>query len=214
MVAHNVEAPPKSFINIGCGYDSHFSQFEWKGYTFINFDIVYDSLYTLQRNFGGKSCVAGDVKRLPFKSSFFDYVVCVDVIHHENQNIPSLLKSFRKLLKPMGCLFLEDPNAWGMFQFAKSILLPNLLYKVLRSIYHKLKHSTSRPAHYEFPTSVWYVKKTLEELGFCNIRIYANKAYPCIGPLNYQVYKGFSKIEWVQKYHNYHYMLSAIKSKE
>jgi len=214
MVRDNIEAAPRSFVNIGCGYDDYFSQFEREDYTFVNFDIVYDMVYTLQRDFGGRSCVAGDISRLPFKKNSFDYVACTDVIHHESDNLPGLLESFRNLLKPKGLLFLEDPNAWGMFQFAKSVLLPKPLYRVLRATYHKLKNSSHRPAHYEFPTNVWDVKNILEKLGFCSTKIYPNIAYPSIGTMSFQVYKFFSRIEWVRKYHNYHYMLSAMKGQD
>lgn len=208
MVGSNIDVAPKSFINIGCGYDSYFSSFEKAGYVFINFDIVYDMLYALQESLGARSCVAGDLNSLPFKKNSFDYVVCIDVIHHESDKIPILLESFRDLLKPGGILFLEDLNAWGVFQFAKS-MLPKPLHRLLRSVYHQLKRSTHRPADYEFPTSVWQVKSALEELGFCSIGVHPGKAYPSIGPASYRVYKFFGRFEWVRKYHNYHYMLSA-----
>lgn len=211
MVEANIQAPPKSFINIGCGYNSSFSHFEQQGYTFINFDIVYDMLNTLQRDFGTKSCVGGDVNHLPFKTHVFDYVVSIDLIHHENDKIFALLESFRNLLKPGGILFLEDPNAWGMFQMAKSILLPSPLHRSLRSTYHWLKRSTHRPADYEFATSVWKIKAMLQRLEFQNIRFYPAKAYPGIGKVGFRFYKLFSKFEFIRKYHNYHYMLSAIR---
>lgn len=211
MVRANIQTPPKSFVNIGCGYDSSFSQFEQQGYTFVNFDMIYDMLDTLQRDFGAKSCVGGDVHNLPFKKNFFDYIVSIDLIHHESKNVFTLLESFRNLLKPGGILFLEDPNAWGMFQMAKSILLPKPLYMFLRSAYHRLKRSTHRPADYEFPTSVWRVKAMLQRLGFHSIRIHSNKAYPCIGETSFRFYKLFSNFEFIRKYHNYHYMISAIK---
>ncbi len=50
MIKDNIEASPKTVINIGCGYDTHFiSEFEQRGYLIVNFDIVYDMLYTHQR---------------------------------------------------------------------------------------------------------------------------------------------------------------------
>ena len=143
-VQDKIEPAPKSIINIGCGYDLNFRQFEQSGYTFINFDIVYDTLYTLQNEYRAKSCVAGDMSKLPFKNSSFDYVICIDVLHHESDNITNILESFRDLLKPGGLLFLEDLNAWAMFQMAKSILLPKPIYKTLRAVYHKLKPDFSK----------------------------------------------------------------------
>jgi SAM-dependent methyltransferase len=211
MVRSNIEPPPKCFVNIGCGFDSYFVQFEEQAYIFVNFDIVYD-VYALTREHGTKSCIAGDISSLPFKRSSFDYIVSIDVIHHESDKVFALLESFRNLLKPGGCLFLEDPNAWGMFQLAKSIILPKPLYRFLRSAYHRLKRSAHRPADYEFPTSVWSVRKMLRDLGFRNIRVYPNNAYPCIGETSFQIYKLFKHIDWVRKYHNYHYMLSAERA--
>jgi len=46
MVKEKIDPAPKSIISIGCGYDLNFCKFEQSGYTFINFDIVYDTLYT------------------------------------------------------------------------------------------------------------------------------------------------------------------------
>jgi len=211
MVQESIQLPPGSMINIGCGYDKNFSHLEQLGYTFINFDMIFDMLDNLQNNSGAKSCVAGDVNSLPFKKGIFDYVVSIDVIHHESKDLFATLQSFRDLLKPGGTLFLEDPNAWGMFQMAKSILLPRPLYIFLRSTYHRLKRSTHRPADYEFPTNVWHVMAMLDKLGFRDIKIHPNNAHPAISETKYRLYKLLSKFEYIRKFHNYHYMLSAIR---
>jgi len=214
MVRKSIASPPGSFINIGCGYDACFREFEQQGYVFVNFDIVYDMPYTLQTQHGARSCVAGDINSLPFKKNSFDYVVCIDVVHHESDKLPVLLKSFCDLLKPGGSLFLEDLNAWGMFRLPKSLLFPRPLYRLLRSTCHRLKHSSHKPADYEFPTNLSRVKVVLEGLGFSEITVYPNIAYPNIGPASYRIYRFFSRIERVRKCHNYHYMLSARKVKE
>jgi len=206
--------PQKLFINIGCGYDSSFRRFEQRGDTFINFDMTYDMLDTLQSNYEAKSCVAGDVNNLPFKKGIFDYVVSIDVIHHESNNLRAILQSFQDLLKPGGSLFLEDPNAWGMFQMTKSVVLPKPLYRFLRQTYHNFKRSVHRPADYEFPTNVWQVKAMLDKLGFQDIKVHSNNAYPCIGETGYRLYKLFCRSEYIRKFHNYHYMVSCKTGKK
>jgi SAM-dependent methyltransferase len=211
MVKDNVSPPPKSLLNVGSGDDRNFRQFEKAGYIFVNFDIVYNMLHALQKDFGAKSCVAGEIGSLPFKKNAFDYVVSVDVIHHEKDDVRVPLRSLRDVLKPGGRLFLEDPNSWGMFQMAKSVL-PRPLHGILRTTYHRLRRSTHGPADYEFPTSPWRVKRALRELGFRRIRVYPNDAYPCIGKTGYGFYRLFKNLDWVRKYHNYHYMLSAEKA--
>ncbi|MEW6382146.1 MAG: methyltransferase domain-containing protein [bacterium] len=178
MVQGNIGQPPKAFINIGCGYDNSFSILEKNGYMFINFDIVYDMLYDLQTQHGSKFCVAGDINYLPFRKHSFDYVVSIDVIHHEYDKAEALLRSFHELLKPGGILFLEDPNAWGMFQFIKSAFLPRPLYRSLRSWYHKLKNPHKKPADYEYALSIWAARRMLKDLSFTNITAYSNNAYP------------------------------------
>lgn len=200
---------PKSFINIGCGFDKNFAGIERQGSTFVNFDMIHGMLDELQKSVSAKSCVAGDVNRLPFKKGVFDYAISIDVIHHQSEDLPKLLQSFRDLLKPGGTLFLEDPNAWGFFQMSKSIFLPKPVYRFLRSRYHALKRSTDKPADYEFPTNVWRVLSILRELGFREIKVYPHSAYPCIGTASYRIYKLFSGLDFVRKYNNYHYMLSA-----
>lgn len=67
------------------------------------------------------------------------------------------------------------------------------------------------PADHEFPTSVWRVKAIHKELEFHKIRVYANDAYPCIGEGSFRLYQFVSNIEFAQKYHNYYYMISAVK---
>ena len=204
-------SPQAAFINIGCGFDDRFRGLELQGNTFVNFDMIYDMLFDLQRRAGAKSCVAGDLNNLPFKKGTFDYVISIDVIHHENENLTRLLQSFRDLLKPGGRLLLEDPNAWGLFQMSKSIFLPKPLYRFLRSQYHRLKRSEHRPADYEFPTNVWRVKSILKQLGFKDIVVYPHTAYPSIGESSYRFYKLFGGFNFVRCYHNYHYMLSAAR---
>jgi SAM-dependent methyltransferase len=212
VVEREVKRSGQSFVNIGCGFDKSFKTIEDRGNLFVNFDMVSSMLEALCNESGAQSCVAGDINRLPFRKGHFDHVVSIDVIHHECDNLRPLLQSFRDLLKPGGTLFLEDPNAWGMFQAAKSVLLPRSLYRFLRSTYHRLKRSTHRPADYEFPTSVWQVMDLLKQLGFKDIKIYPHTAYPTIIPAAYRIYKLLSGTEYVRKYHNYHYMLSAVKA--
>ncbi len=213
MVRENIGAPPKVFLNIGSGYDHHFAGFERAGYTFFNFDLVFDILHNLQTESGAMACVAGDMNSLPFRKRSFDYLTCINVIHHQGDRVKALLESFAGLLQPGGKLFLEDPNAWAMFQMFKSALLPRPLHRLIRTAYHRLKRSTHQPADYEFPTSVWRVRRMLGELGFSNIQIHPNRAYPCIGEIGCRIYSWFP-FQFIRKYHNFHYTISATRQLE
>jgi hypothetical protein len=109
-------------------------------------------------------------------------------------------------------LFLEDPNAWGLFQMSKSIFMPRPMYRGLRSAWHTLRRSEHRPADYEFPTNVWQVMSMLRELGFRDVTAHPHTAYPSIGAAGYGVYRMLSGFEYVRTYHNYHYLLSAARA--
>lgn len=211
MVRTYTPPPQKTMVNIGCGYDTHYIVLEEHGHTMLNFDIVFDMLLQLSTISRKKYCVAGDINSLPFANGSFDAIVTIDIIHHECENIFELLKVFNELLKPGGILFLEDVNAWGIFQFPKSILLPKSIHRFLRSTYHKLRHSEHKPADYEFPTNPWSVIRMLKKLGFSDIQLFPNISYPNIGKSKYQLYKLLSASDWIKKYHNFHYMLKAVK---
>lgn len=211
MVKSNIQGENKSIINIGCGFDFRFKDYESAGHTFVNFDLVSRILCFLKDNHGAKSCVGGDIDKLPFRKGSFDYAISIDVIHHEIDNLEETLGYFSNLLKANGTLFLEDLNAWGMFQAPKSILLPQPVHGFLRRIYHKIKRSTHKPADYEFPTNVWRTINILKKLNFTDIEVHPNTAYPGIGPGVYKVYSLFSGSDYIKKYHNFHYMISATK---
>lgn len=212
MVRCSIDAVPRAILNIGCGFDTSFDSFQRDGHLFINFDIVYCMLNRLQEENGAEACVGGDVKFLPFKDESFDYVAAIDLIHHECDNLRPLLSRFFDVLKPGGILFIEDPNSLAMFQLAKTLLLPRPIHRVLREAYHKVKRSGSKPARYEFPTNFRKVRRILEDVGFTDVCFYPNNAYPNVGAIRLGIYNALARWEWIRTYHNWHYMLSAVKS--
>lgn len=204
---------PQTIIYIGAGYDKRGDLFEKKGHTFISFDLVYEMLKEHATEGKGSLFVAGDMNALPFKESVFDYIIVIDVIHHECDDLEPILKSFQHILKPGGSLLLADVNAWGFFQWHKSLLLPRPLYRAFRSAYHRLKNSTHKPADYEFPTSPKQVKQVLTDIGFEDIQFYPQKTfYPEVSPVLQKIYALLSRFSRISKYHNYHYFLRATKS--
>jgi SAM-dependent methyltransferase len=204
---------PQTIVYIGAGYDKRGDIFEQKGHTFVSFDLVYEMLKEHADEGKGSLFVAGDMNALPFKESVFDYIIVIDVIHHECDDLEPILQSFQHILKPGGSLLLADVNAWGLFQWHKSLLLPRPLYKAFRSAYHQLKNSTHKPADYEFPTSPKTVKKVLLDIGFHDIEFHPQKTfYPEVSPIWQKLYAFLSRFDRISTYHNYHYFLSARKN--
>jgi uncharacterized protein YbaR (Trm112 family) len=199
-------------VNLGCGNDPNYLSLARAGHMVVNFELVMDMLRGLQTHYPTGHYVNGDLKNLPLRPGAFDCVISIDVIHHECDQLEELFQSWRSLLKPGGLLFLEDPNAWGLFQMAKSVFMPRLLYRGLRTAFHELRRSDHRPADYEFPTNVWHVRAMLQDFGFEQVRLYPQRAYPTISPGSYRVYEWLSAFDYVRTYHNYHYMLSAVRT--
>lgn len=203
----------KSMINVGCGYDDSFRPFQDQGVVFVNFDLVHCKVSHLKNAEGAKLCVVGDIGAMPFAESSFDYLVAVDVVHHEWGKLDQILGSFWDLIKPGGMLFLQEPNRHAVFQLAKS-MLPRPVYRAARIAYHRMKRSKEKPADYEFPMSMRAMMKTLERMGFENISVYGNYAYPHSNPLRHRVYQALSKSKYVRTCHNYHFTMSAVKPSE
>ena len=196
---------------LGCGFDAHAHEFTKDGHLFINFDMIMQMLETQQKISHNDTNVAGDMNKLPFAAKSIDYIISIDVIHHEYHALEALLKKMTHILKPGGTLFLEDPNAWGMFQWPKSLLLPKFIYIPLRRTFHAIKKSAHKPADYEFPTSVWKIRRMLKRIGMTNITAYPQHAYPETHRLLVWQYRLIAWIPFVAKYWNFHYMLSARK---
>lgn len=212
VVAENIGAAPRNIVNVGCGYDTSFLEFQDKGHLFVNFDMIYEMLETLKYDYESRYCVMGDAGRLPFRENAFDCLTCIDLIHHECDHLEPILKGFCSVLKPGGTLFLEDANAWAMFQFPKSILLPKSSFRGLRSFYHNdVKKSVNRPADYEFPTNPFETARILERVGFSGIEFFKNRAYPIRHKNLYKFYQSFSDNDRIARFHNYHYLLKATK---
>ncbi len=208
-------------LNAGCGLDTGFLDLvsqkrlkegtSGKGLMLVAFDLMQSLLENLRDNYDSRYNVAGAVQALPFADNTFDCVCCVDLIHHEPDLLEELLSSFFRILRPGGILILEDINAWGLFQFWKSILLPRPVHGALRSLFHRLRGSGHQPASYEFPTSVFRVRKILMDSGFTEVTPVPQAAYPNIGPAGHSLFKTLSRLRRIGTYHNFHYMFRATK---
>ncbi|MBU8920537.1 MAG: methyltransferase domain-containing protein [Bacteroidales bacterium] len=208
-------------LNVGCGLDTGFLDLvsqkslsegsSGRDLMLVAFDLMQSLLESLRDDYQSRFNVAGAVQALPFADNTFDCVCCIDLIHHEPDLLEKMLSSFFRILRPGGILILEDINAWGLFQFWKSILLPRPVHGVLRSLFHRLRGSGHQPASYEFPTSVFRVRKILLDSGFTEVTPVPQAAYPNICPAGYSLFRTLSRLKRIVTYHNFHYMLRAIK---
>lgn len=202
---------PKTVVDVGCGIDREFLSLS-PPHTIVAFDLMLPLLETLRDRFGSAHNVAGAVQALPFRDGVFDAVCCIDLVHHEPDRLDEILSSFHRILRPGGTLFLEDINARGIFQWWKS-LLPRPLHGALRSLYHRMRRSPHQPAPYEFPTSVFRVRRLLGEAGFGQISAVPQRSYPNRGAAGLALWRLLSGNGRIRRFHGFHYLLIAVKER-
>lgn len=197
-------------VSVGCGVDTAFLELG-RRHTAVAFDLVPALLETLRDRHGSALNVAGAVQALPFRDGAFDAICCIDLIHHEPDRLDEIVRSFHRILRPGGLLFLEDVNAWGLLQMWKSVLLPRPLHGALRSAWHRLRQTRHRPAPYEFPTSVFRVRRLLAAAGFESVAAVELRSWPNTGRAALAACRALSRLPRVRRYHNFHYLLYAVK---
>ena len=76
----------------------------------------------------------GNLKNVPFKDNFFDFVLCQGVIHHMDSklNAKKSFKEIHRILKPGGKSYINVIGQDG--------IIPDILFKVIRQSYKKDKN--------------------------------------------------------------------------
>jgi len=90
-------------LNIGCGAGLQTKKLADAGFEVISTDISLDLLKLVD----GKAILA-DASHLPFKESKFDYVVCMDVLEHLDDD-DSCIDNMHYIMKSSGKLLLSIP---------------------------------------------------------------------------------------------------------
>ena len=80
------------------------------------------------------------VNVLPFKKDTFDAIICLDVLYHKGVKPQKSLLEFKRVLKPQGTLYLQEPAYnWIKSKHDKIIETEN---RFTRVTFAKLVHST------------------------------------------------------------------------
>lgn len=103
-----------------------------------------------------KCCLA---EALPYQDSYFDVVVCVDVLEHVN-NVSKVIQEIHRVLKPQGMFFFDTINRTFKSKLVMIWLLENILRQIPCGIHDWEKFIK--------PEELFYL---LEKQGFNNIEI-------------------------------------------
>jgi SAM-dependent methyltransferase len=99
----------KRLLYVGSGNDRLVSlPLQNEGALMVNLDIVNESMQDLM-NWGAKTCVCGDIRKLPFRDDSFDVVFSKGSLHH-SQPIDEPLQSMIRVCRKGGHVVLVEPN--------------------------------------------------------------------------------------------------------
>ena len=143
-------AGPISILEVGCGDGGNLLHFAKRGYEVVGVDIsanrINDAKSFFEQENANAKFICSDILKLNGYKSYFDLVICHDVIEHIG-NKQEMLSRIECFLKPKGLLFIGFP-AWqmpfgGHQQICHSKLLsitpffhmlPQCLYKYILSL--------------------------------------------------------------------------------
>jgi ubiquinone/menaquinone biosynthesis C-methylase UbiE len=196
-----MEHDTKTLLDVGCGPGTFLGNFINSNICAIGFDIASSQIdYATQKhNKENITFVGGGGDVLPFPSSHFDTVTCIELIEHlEKDQIDNLLKECHRVLKPNGRVIVTTPN-----------------YKSLWVLLEKIVNTVS-PVSYEDQHITHFNKKTLRECleknGFtADIRAYIGLA-PFLAMLSWRLAKGTAKYEkWIEDHYGFSLIASCVK---
>jgi ubiquinone/menaquinone biosynthesis C-methylase UbiE len=109
-------------LEVGCGTGHWLAGLDARGHTLYGLDPSAGMLRQAQQKGPNLNLVRGDARQLPFASTSFHLVFCVNAIHHFDQPRPFVSEAYR-VLQPGGVLAVmgSDPRSrsdrWYVYDF-------------------------------------------------------------------------------------------------
>lgn len=147
-------------LDAGCGVGVYSSMLTHKGYQAIGLDISSGMLKKARSLFGGEniSFVRGSMTNLPFRRGKFDFILCVDTLHHlTNSQFTQALNEFARVIRPHGLLVSDTRNALNPLLWIRCRL--------------RNRKWAERGGLTLVPRSLKHVEKRLKECGFKPVKV-------------------------------------------
>jgi len=117
-------APGKIVVDVGCSWGRWSVAAARAGYFPVGLDVHIDALAAAQRvagQLGAETAqVCGDIEKLPFAPGSVDIVFSYSVLQHiDRQKVKRFFGEAARVLKPGGMLFIQLPNAYGLYSIAR-----------------------------------------------------------------------------------------------
>lgn len=174
----------------GCGFAEDAIRLSHMGAEVHAFDISQDILEiakarAVRQGYPDIQFARMSVENTEYEDSFFDFVVCLDILHHVD--IPAAAKEFRRILKPAGHIVGDELYTHGAVErnVRQSRLVKNVLYpRMVRFIYGSEKPYITDDEH-KIDDREFAI--LLEVLSSCHVdyfNIFVGRLFPGSRPLS------------------------------
>lgn len=121
----------KNILEIGCGTGRWLAELTKQNNLCVGLDRSIRMIHEARKSETVIPFLVGDALKLPFKNSTFDFVYCVNAIHHFG-NTSSFLNEAAKILRKNGIIAIigfdphESENEWYVYNYFNGTLAKDL----------------------------------------------------------------------------------------
>lgn len=146
-----------SILDAGCGSGEDAMYVQKASKNIIGVDVSHAALKRFSAN--GFQGILADVKKLPFHSDSFDYVLCSGLLHHliGQGDLGGYLTEFVRVTKKRGYVVALEPNAFN----------PS---GILMNIFNRIKPGITGLVPHERALSPLYLTKAFKTAGLENVK--------------------------------------------
>jgi len=111
------EQPAKMSLDAGCGLGVYHSLLSSHSSQVVGIDIIGAHLKQIRANtrVGNIQLACMALEQVGFPNGVFDFIICIETLEHVT-NDESVIKEFRRLLKPGGRIIISVPYKWFPFE--------------------------------------------------------------------------------------------------
>ena len=142
----------KSVLDLGCGQGGLGELLEGRCHSYAGADLHHHVLQFAHPK-PGQGYVQCNAISLPFRDESFDAIFAFDVVEHLVGGSPwqvQCLRELRRVIRPMGMIFITTPNRWYPFEGHTHLYFPQYIPSFLRDRYIHRKNPGFLKEHTSF----------------------------------------------------------------
>lgn len=124
-------------LDVGCGRGRYFVPLTSQGFTYVGLDASIEMLKIAKSkakriNESNFFLIQGSARHIPFVDSFFDSVICVDVLHHfiGKDSRKGVIRELTRVLKSNGKIVIEIKNKLNLLYWLMSKANPSRVVQI------------------------------------------------------------------------------------